>query len=113
VGYAQLLACLAQLLLALRLSRLPLGAGSIARLVSKLIAAAAAAFAPVVFFDALYGGGMLTSVGVKLVLFLGGCAVFRWLLGVFGVFDAGEKSALNDLLERRRMGLVGRLIGIA
>jgi len=112
VGSAQLLACLTQLLLALRLSRLPLPARSIVAIVFKLIATSAAAFVPVALFDAFYGGGMLTSVGVKLVLFIFGCAALRWLLGVVNVFDAGEKSALNDLLEQRRMGLVGRLIGI-
>ncbi len=112
VGCAQLIACLAQLLLALRISRLPIDRRSVAGLALRLLVGAAAAFLPSILFDVFYNGGVLESAGIKLVLFVAGCVVFRWLIGVFRIFESDENAALNELLGRRRLTFIGRLIGI-
>ncbi|UCG52875.1 MAG: lipopolysaccharide biosynthesis protein [Candidatus Latescibacterota bacterium] len=111
VGSAQLVACLAQLLLALKVSNLPIDARSVGLLVSKLIAAGAVAFMPSVLFGIWVNGRDAGSIGVKLVLFVAGCLVLRWILRVVGLFAADEALMLRQLFERRRIGCFVKLIG--
>ncbi|UCH83431.1 MAG: lipopolysaccharide biosynthesis protein [Candidatus Latescibacterota bacterium] len=111
VGLAQVLACMAQLLLALRLSNLPVKLRSVGLLASRL-AVAVIAFVPPVLFGIFFDGGSSVSVGGKIVFFLVGCIVYRLLLDKLRVFDIDERSMLKDLLERRRLGFVSRLVGV-
>lgn len=113
VGIAQICACAAQLLLALRLSKLPIGVGEVWRLTRKLAAAGAIAFLPAVGWGLVREGPpSWTAIAVKAVLFAGGLVAFRALAGGSRVFDDGERKMLGAMLEGRRLRAVGRWVGV-
>jgi O-antigen/teichoic acid export membrane protein len=112
VGIAQLAACAAQLVVALRISTLPFGTGEVLRLGAKL-ALCGASFLPAFASSAfLEGAGLWAAIGVKAVLFAGGAVVFRRLTRGFGILDAEERRTLAGTLEGRRLGLIGRAAGV-
>jgi O-antigen/teichoic acid export membrane protein len=108
VGLAQLAACLAQLLLALFLSRLPINGRRLVSFALRLGALSAVSFAP----SALAGRTLGLPPAATVVFFMLGVFVFRWGLGRLGVYTAGEREALVALLEDRRLSSVGRIIGL-
>jgi len=113
VGCAQLVACAAQLLLALRLSKVIIGTGYVLRLAWRLLLAGGAAFLPVLAFEVFAGRGhSITAIGAKVLLYLFGVVLFRWLVRAVNVFDGGERATLAAALGTRKLGIVGRVVGV-
>ncbi len=112
VGAAHLCACMAQLLLALSLSRLPIDVRYVGGLGARLVAAGLASFSPVLIIDAAFGPDTIWFSGLKALLFVLGTLVFRRMLRGLNILNADERAALAALLEARRVGVIGRLIGI-
>lgn len=114
VGIAQLLACAVQLALALALSRLPGAAGEVAGLAWKLLVAGAAAFLPVWIVGAVLSGSPAAVViAAKAAAFVAGSAVFRFMVRFLRVLRDDERGVVFSMLESRRMGFVGGLVGIS
>jgi O-antigen/teichoic acid export membrane protein len=112
VGAAHLCACVAQLLLALGLSRLPIDARYVGVLGARLLTAGLASFSPILIVDAAFGTEAIWFSGLKALMFVLGAIVFRRMLRGLNILDAEERDALRALLEGRRVGVIGRLIGI-
>ncbi len=113
VGVAQLVACAVQLVVALRLSRIPIGMREILRLGSKLILAGGASFLPAFAAPVIVNGmGFAAAITVKAILFAGGALVFRRLTRALKILDGEERSTLAGMLESRRFGLIGRAVGV-
>lgn len=114
VGAAQVLACAVQLALALALSRLPGVAGEAAGLAWKLLVAGAAAFLPVWFVgEVLSGAPAAVVIAAKAAAFVAGSAVFRFMVRFLRVLREDERGVVLSMLESRRMGFVGGLVGIS
>jgi O-antigen/teichoic acid export membrane protein len=114
VGIAQLLACAVQLALALALSRLPGAAGEAAGLAWKLLVAGAAAFVPVWFVGSVLSGSpAAVVVAAKAAAFVAGSAVFRFMVRFLRVLGDDERGVVFSMLESRRMGFVGALVGVS
>jgi O-antigen/teichoic acid export membrane protein len=112
VGLAHLCACVAQLLLAVRISKLPLASRYVFGLGARLFAAGLVSFVPVLLIDAVIETSSIWFSGLEVLLFVSGALVFRRMLRALNVFDPNERSTLADLLEARRLGIIGRLIGV-
>lgn len=113
VGIAQIVACASQLFVALKLSKLPIGAGDVGRLSARLALAAGAAFLPAVAYGLFAGTSRFwATFGIKAVLFAGGAVAFRALLRAWIVFDGDERSVLRTMLEDRRLRALGRWVGV-
>jgi O-antigen/teichoic acid export membrane protein len=113
VGLAQVIACAAQLALALGLSRLPGVPGEAAGLAWKLLAAGAVSFVPVWMIGAaLSGAPAVAAVAAKTAAFAAGSVLFRFMVRFLRVLRDDERAAVRSMLESRRMGFVGGLAGI-
>ena len=108
IGFAQLIACLAQLLLAISISKLPIDVRHLWRFALRFVFVATVSFAPAVLAGELLGQSLIA----KIVIFMMGLLVFRWLIRRVGVYDRSERDALVALLEDRRLGFVGKVIGV-
>jgi O-antigen/teichoic acid export membrane protein len=113
VGYAQIAACAVQLALALRLSRLPFGPGEVLRLSWKLVLSGGAAFLPAWIAGAVLAGLPVPAIfAVKAIVFVAGSVIFRYMVRLLRVFDDEEGGILFSMLESRRLGPIGRLMGV-
>ncbi len=108
IGLAQLIACLAQLLLAVTISRLPIDNRHLWRFLSRFVLVTAVSFSPALVAGELLGLPLVA----KTAAFVVGLLVFRWILRRVGVYDKSERDALVALLEDRRMGIIGKVIGV-
>ncbi len=108
IGFAQLIACLAQLLLAISISKLPIDVRHLWRFALRFVFVATVSFAPAVLAGELLGQSLIA----KIVIFMMGLLVFRWLIRRVGVYNRSERDALVALLEDRRLGFVGKMIGV-
>lgn len=106
-GYAHVLACVVQLLLAARLGRVAMGR-VMARTLPRGIVACVLAFAAPLAAQWLPLGDAV-RLAVRLLLLLSGVWVFRWALLALGTLDPGERSRLADMLGRA--GTLGRYAG--
>jgi hypothetical protein len=71
------------------------------------------AFLPAAGFGFVAGTSRFwTTFGVKAVLFAGGIAVFRALVGRSGVLCADERRILRGMLDDRRLRAIGRCVGV-
>jgi O-antigen/teichoic acid export membrane protein len=114
VGIAQVLACAIQLALALAISKLPGAAGAVAGLAWKLLVSGAAAFVPVWLVGAALSGSPAgVVVAAKAAAFVVGSAIFRFLVRFLRVLGDDERGVVFSMLESRRMGFVGGLVGIS
>ena len=113
VGLAQLLACAVQLVLAIALSKLPGAPGDVARLGWKLLLSGAAAFLPVWVVGAVLSGSpAAVVVAAKVAAFAAGSAVFRLMVRFLRVLGDDERGVVFSMLESRRLGFVGALVGV-
>ena len=113
VGSAQVVACAAQLLLALRLSRLPIGPGDVWRFAVKIVFAGGVAFAPAAGYGLIVGrSSSWEAFGVKTVLFAVGIVIFRCLTAISKVLDDDERAELGAILGSRRLRMIGRWLGV-
>jgi O-antigen/teichoic acid export membrane protein len=112
VGVAHLCACLIQLALSIRISRLEIRSGFVCALAAKLGACGVAAFAPLLALAIAAGRGGAASgwftVG-KCVLAPPAFIVFQRVVRRAGILDAGERSMLRDMFARRGMSVLSRL----
>ncbi len=101
-GLAQLLACAAQLLLATRLSRLPMKTRFAANLIVMLVLCAAVSFAPLFVVEIIYGW---TSLGIpaliKTGLLIFAIFVFKKMLIVMNVISREERNNLLEMLNNK------------
>jgi O-antigen/teichoic acid export membrane protein len=113
VGFAQLVACAVQLVLALRLSKLPIGAIDVWSIAWKLAFAGGVAFLPAVVYGFIVeNGSFYTTLGIKAVLFVVGVVVFRGLVRSSNLFHGDERTTLIGMLRSRRLEMIGRLVGV-
>ena len=113
VGCAQLVACAAQLVLALQLSKVAIGTGYVLRLAWRLLLAGGMAFLPALAFEIFVdSGSSYMAIGAKALLFFFGVFVFRSLVRALHVFDPDERTTLVTMLGTRRLGAIGRLVGV-
>jgi O-antigen/teichoic acid export membrane protein len=113
VGVAQLAACVVQLVVALKLSRIPIGMREVFRLASKLALCGGASFLPAFIAPVIVNGmGFAAAIAVKAILFAGGALVFRRLTRALKILDGDERNTLTGMLESRRFGLIGRAVGV-
>ena len=108
VGLAQLFACLAQLLLAISVSSLPIDKRQLLKFSFKIVTLSAVSFAPAWLAGRTFG----LPIWATVLVFLFGVLVFRWGFGRTGVYARREREALVALLDDRRLGIVGKLIGV-
>jgi O-antigen/teichoic acid export membrane protein len=113
VGLAQIAACLLQLLVASRLSRMAFPGGFVFGLFGKLAAGGVTAFMPVLAVGILLGGlEMHLLLPLKILLVAAGCLVYPRFLASLGVFSAEEKEAFDSISTHRSLRLVGKWIGV-
>jgi O-antigen/teichoic acid export membrane protein len=110
-GAAQLIAGLAQLLLAVRLSRLPMKTGFVTGLAAGLAAIALICFAPLLVIELWWGWGSIELLTAgKLVLLAGGAWGYRKLLLARGLFTEDEKRILVDIFAKRGLGSLASFV---
>ncbi len=108
-GYAHIAACVAQLLLAQRLSHLRL-AGAARHAFGRALLACAAAYAPAILVGLLPLVGW-ARVSLRLALLVAGVWVFRRALIALHVLGDEERDRLTAILARTGLGsLAGRLL---
>ncbi|NIM19609.1 MAG: hypothetical protein GTO51_04415 [Candidatus Latescibacteria bacterium] len=108
-GYAQLLACMAQLLLASRLSRLPMKLRFATGLGSTLAVCSLVAFAPLFIIEIVLGWtavGMITVL--KVALFVFALFMFKKMVAVMNILTGEERAVLIEMLEKRGFGGIAR-----
>lgn len=107
VGFAQLCACVLQLLVALRLSSLAIGLRFVTGLILRLLFAGAVAFLPVWLTGMVVPGvpGVYVVL-VKIVFFAAGLYIFRGLIRKMSVFTAEERDTLCSMFESRGIRFV-------
>ncbi len=109
-GLAQLFACMAQLLLATRLSQVPLTLRFVAVLGVRLVFCGCVAFAPLFFVEIIFGWtspGLLTVL--KVVLFAVAVVIYRKMVHNMNVVGLEEKRILHEMFEKRGLGAVAKL----
>jgi O-antigen/teichoic acid export membrane protein len=110
-GLAQLVAGLAQLSLAARLSRPPVKLRFVAGLSARLFGSAALVFAPLLVIEMVAGWGSFGLMTIfKLALLVGAGWGYRKLLLAGKLFSADEKYILMEMLTRRGLGWVAKLV---
>jgi O-antigen/teichoic acid export membrane protein len=103
-GLAQLFACASQLLLATRLSQLPMRTFFAADLLLRLALCAAASFAPLFIVEIIFGWTSLETIAlVKLALLVFAVLVFKKMLIVMNVVTSEERSTLLGMLTNRSL----------
>jgi O-antigen/teichoic acid export membrane protein len=111
IGLATLAACIVQLTLAVRLSRLSIGIRFVSSVVVRILIGVSLAMVPLIVVTALIGK---SSDGLFLVLrvllFVIGCAVYPRLLKTLQVFDAQEKERLSMVLRIRGLNGLARIL---
>jgi O-antigen/teichoic acid export membrane protein len=112
VGVAHLGACLLQSSLAVRISKLELGRDFFLPMIGKLAVSAAGFLVSCMilhFAGSRFAfGGALTAA--KVVLFIASAVFFVRLLRTAGFFSSLERDALLDILARRRLAPLARLL---
>ena len=79
----------------------------------KLTLAGGVSFLPALAAPAfLHGVAFAVAFTVKAALFAAGALVFRRLTRALRILDGEERSILAGMLESRRLGLIGRAVGI-
>jgi O-antigen/teichoic acid export membrane protein len=111
VGLASLVACVIQLVAAIKISRLSVDVGSVGFIVGKSLLAAFIAMIPVLFVVVLPDvGSSGLSVFVKVLLLLVGCVLYLRLSKWMGVLDHDERERLLLLLRARGLTVLARLV---
>jgi O-antigen/teichoic acid export membrane protein len=101
-GLAQLFACVSQLLLATRLSRLPMRTAFALDLLLRLVVCAAVSFAPLFAVEIIFGWTWLDELSlVKLALLVFAVPAFKKMLVVMKVVTAEERRTLLGMLSNK------------
>jgi len=111
VGVAQLSASFGQLVLAMRLSKLPIEFSFVGGLFARLMIAGAISVLPVVIVMLVttdHSSGM--NIVLRLVLFVAGSLAYRKLVEVLRVFTSDEREALVTMFRKHGAGAAGRIL---
>jgi O-antigen/teichoic acid export membrane protein len=110
-GFAQLIACASQLLLATRLSQLPIKSRFVVNMIAKLLICAAVAFAPLFILEIIFGWTSLgTLTFLKAAFFIFAIFVFKKMLIVLNVVTREERNTLLEMLQNRGLRRAARFI---
>lgn len=110
VAAAHLGACALQLLVAVRISNLPLGLSFLGSLMLRLLFSGAVSFLPLAAADVLFGGTTVVSLGLKVLLFVFGCLLFRGMVRAMKIFAKEEKATLLRTLKKQRAGVFAKVL---
>ncbi|MCZ6767566.1 MAG: oligosaccharide flippase family protein [bacterium] len=111
VGVAQLSASFGQLVVALRLSRLPFGFGFVGGLYARLVIAGGISVIPIIVVLAVGPEASSNAdLALRLTLFAAGSVAYRKLVQLFRVFTNDERDALLAMLRKHGAGVVGRIL---
>lgn len=111
IGLANVVACLLQLSLAVRLSGPGTDGRFVGRLLGKAIVGVLASQLPLILTSAfLHVDPPLLFFVLRVVLFGGGCAVYVVMLKVFRVFEDHERRSISTILQARGLGGLVRFV---
>jgi|GEM_PF-3878200 len=111
VGAAHIFACLAQLVLALRISNLDLGRNFITQLALKTLISTLAALVPLAAYRFIIPPGINGGISflLKIVTSIIALVLFTALSKTTGIFDEDEKLALIEVLSNKRLDFLGKI----
>jgi O-antigen/teichoic acid export membrane protein len=104
IGLANLFACLLQLAVAIRLSDLQGGGRMVVVLFRKIVVALAIAQLPLVAASLFLREPGALFLGLRVVLFAGGCLAYAFMLKALHVLDDRERKAIATALRARGLG---------